>query len=200
MKNINEDLLAWGQIFIFVIIWFGVLLVSKTSLEFNIGAFKKLPNVVTYYVIFTIVFKKWIWKWPILQGWLIKYPNLEGTWKGQLETTWINPETGKTPPPIKLTMIIKQSFDTINCTLHTKESDSYSNSATLSIQTDSQIKIFSYNYTNFPLQKVRTRSEIHNGAAILKIASNPKIILKGEYWTDRKTTGSLFLERKSIKI
>ena len=28
---------------------------------------------------------RWLWKWPILQGWLIEFPDLTGTWEGEAE-------------------------------------------------------------------------------------------------------------------
>lgn len=46
---------------------------------------------------------------------------------------------------------------------------------------------------------VRDRSEIHDGAAILKVVIDQEKRLEGEYWTSRKTTGDLsvkFISRK----
>jgi len=47
---------------------------------------------------------------------------------------------------------------------------------------------------------VRERSEIHDGAAILKIIRKPDFILTGEYWTSRKTRGDIKLKFESREI
>ena len=35
------------------------------------------------------------------KGWLVQYPDLEGTWAGELQSTWENPKTGQKEAPIK---------------------------------------------------------------------------------------------------
>lgn len=175
------------------------MLVATSGLSISWETIKLLPEVVTVYTVLYLIFVKWAWRFPVFQGWLVPYPDLQGTWQGLLQTTWQHPETGITPPPIPMVLVIKQSFETISCVLYTKESSSYSSAALLSEEDDSGIKRLSYVYTNTPELTARGRSPIHAGAAILRIITNPERSLQGEYWTNRKTTGTISLKFRSKK-
>ncbi len=200
MKNVRQEFWTWIQILTVVVVWIVVLLITKTELKINVEALRTLPEVVFIYTILYQIFKRWGWRSPFLQGWLVPFPDLQGTWQGTLQTTWKDPNTGETPPPIPMILVIKQSFESISCVLHTKESASYSNAASLTEDDSSGIKKISYNYTNTPKVMVRDRSAVHNGAAILIIGSKPKRFLEGEYWTNRKTTGSMSLFFQSREL
>lgn len=201
MKNIKHELLTWVHLISLVSIWFILLSILRIPIGFNSEALLKLPEVVTIYLFLSYIFTKWIWRLPILQGWLIKYPDLQGTWQGDLQTTWKNPETGKVPEAIPLVLVIKQSFDSINCVMHTQESTSYSNASMLSEDDESGIQRISYNYTNTPDVTIRGRSAIHYGAAILRIVKEEgQISLIGEYWTSRNTAGNISLKLRSKKL
>ncbi len=84
--------------------------------------------------------------------------------------------------------------------MYSAESSSWSNTAQISEDDDSGTLRLSYNYTNRPKAAIRERSEIHDGAAILRIIKAPTLTLEGEYWTSRKTTGDMRLIFKSRKI
>src|SRR6266516_2772991 len=147
MKNIRQEVITWIQLIAFVAIWIILILVSTRELSISWESVKLLPEVVTIYTILYLIFVKWGWRLPLLQGWLVPFPDLEGSWQGTLQTTWQNPETGATPPPIPMVLVIKQSFNMISCVLYTKESSSYSSAALLSEEDDSGIKRLSYVYT-----------------------------------------------------
>lgn len=200
MKNIKQELSVWVQLLLFVGIWVIILWITKTDLQINIEALKKLPNVVTVYVILYFVFSKWLWRLPIFQGWLVTFPDLQGTWRGTLQTTWINPKTKKGLPPIPLVLVIKQSFDSISCVMHTEESSSFSIAALITEDESSGIRRLSYNYTNKPEVTIRDRSAMHDGAANLTIINKPKRALEGEYWTNRKTTGTIKVRFENRKL
>jgi len=200
MKNIKDEAVIWGQFIAFIVIWSVILFATNTPLKINFEAIKKLPEVVTVYTVLFFVFTKWVWRIPQLQGWLVPFPDLEGTWEGTLKTTWIDPKTKKTPVPIPLILVIRQSFNSINCVMYTKESNSYSTTANFMNDDESGIKRLSYVYTNRPDASIRDRSAVHDGAAILTIVSKPKRELEGEYWTSRKTTGSINLMFKTKEL
>lgn len=200
MKNIKDEVIIWGQLITFIGTWSVVLFVTNTPLKINFEAIKKLPDVVTVYSILLLIFIKWGWRIPQLQGWLVPFPDLEGTWEGTLQTTWIGPKTKKALTPIPFILVIRQSFNSINCVMYTKESNSYSTTANFMNEGESGIKRLSYVYTNRPDASIRDRSEVHDGAAILTIVSKPKRKLEGEYWTSRKTTGSIKLVFKTKEL
>lgn len=204
MEKINHTIRIYAQILTFLIVWWGcVFLVTKVYVPASIDlwiAIKQIPMAVTIYAILVIIFTKWLWSWKFLQGWLIKIPNLQGTWRGELKSDWINPETGKGIDPIPVILVIKQTFSSIKCTLMTKESSSYSTTADINFAPSSEDIYLTYNYTNRPKAIIRDRSTLHDGAAILKIINKPGRCLEGEYWTNRKTRGeiTLFFDSKDL--
>lgn len=200
MKNIKQEAITWGQLLLFVAIWSFVLFITNTPLQINFEAIKKLPEVVTIYTVLVIVFTKWLWRIPQFQGWLVPFPDLQGTWEGEIQTTWINPKTKKSLPPIPLVLVIRQTFDSISCVMYTKESTSFSMAASFIKDDSSGIKTLTYNYSNRPEASIRDRSAVHDGAAILTVATRPRKELKGEYWTNRKTTGSINLKFKTEEL
>lgn len=193
MKNIRREVVIWVNLLTIIVSWLLLIFLSTGEIKISVEAFKLLPEVVTIYTVLYLIFVTWMWRLPFLQGWLILFPDLQGTWQGTLQTTWQNPETGKVPPPIPAILVIKQSFDAISCVMYTQESISYSDAALLSQEDDSGLKKLSYVYSNTPGLPSRNRSPIHDGAAILRIITTPGRALQGEYWTNRKTTGELTL-------
>ena len=199
MKNIKQEIAVYVQLGVFVTTWILLLHVTHSELKFNGQALRVLPDVVTVYIALSLLFTTWLWKIPWLQGWLVPFPNLNGTWRGTLKSTWVNPETGKSPEPILVVIVIKQKFSSVSCVMFTPESESYSTTAQINEDDASGILRLAYNYTNRSQATIRSRSEIHDGAAVLKIITAPSPILEGEYWTGRKTTGEISVFFKSRK-
>ncbi len=198
MEKVNNTVKVYVQIITFLVIWVGALFITKTNPTLNIWvAVKLIPQVISIYIVIGVIFKKWIWRWSLLQKWLVKVPDLQGTWRGELKSDWINPETGEKINPIPIVLVIRQTFSNIKCTLMTEESSSYSTTADINIAANSEDLYLVYNYTNRPKATIRDRSEIHDGAAILKIINKPDRCLEGEYWTSRKTRGDMMLAFES---
>jgi hypothetical protein len=201
MEKINNTIKIHAQIFTFLIIWGALLLITKTYSTVDLWtAIKLTPHAISVYVVIGIIFTKWLWRWKLIQGWLIKIPDLQGTWRGELKSDWINPETGKGINPIPMVLVIRQTFSSIKCTLMTKESSSYSTTADVNIAPSSEDLYLTYNYTNRPKATIRDRSAIHDGASILKIINKPNKCLEGEYWTSRKTRGEMILTFDSKEL
>lgn len=200
MKNIRKEIKVWLQLGSFVVIWVSVLLVSKVPLVIGLTAIKKLPDAITIYVILALIFTKWAWRFPIFKGWLVPFPDIEGTWKGTFQSTWVDSISDQKIPSKAVTIAIKQTFSSISCVMYTDESDSYSTTAQIIEDDESGVFRLSYNYTNRSHANVRDRSAIHDGAAILKIILKPEMKLDGEYWTSRKTTGDISVKFISKKI
>jgi len=201
MEKINNTIKIYIQVITFLIIWVIVLLLTTGYSSVDVGAaIKKIPQAISIYVLLGILFTKWIWRWELLQGWLIKIPDLQGTWRGELISDWVNPETGKSIDPIPVVLVIRQTFSSIKCTLMTKESTSYSTTADINVVSSGEDLYLTYNYTNRPKATIRDRSAIHDGACTLKIIRKPSRSLEGEYWTSRKTRGEMNLSFKSKKL
>lgn len=198
MKNIKEDLLVWINLVTFVALWIILLHFSKSGLTIDSEALKKLPDVVTAYVLLRFIFTKWGWRIRFLRGWLVPYPDLEGTWQGTLKSTWVDP-SGSSPAPIPAVIVIRQTFDSISVLMFTAESESYSTTAQINEDDHSGVMRLTYNYTNRSKADVRDRSPMHDGATNLRIVESSRLALEGAYWTSRKTTGEIAVNLVSRK-
>lgn len=201
MNKIDNKIKTYTQIISFLIIWSTIVIFSGTYDPKNLlPAIKQIPQAIGVYAIAGLIFTKWIWRWKALQGWLIKIPDLQGTWRGELESDWIDPVTNKGIAPIPITLVIRQTFSDIKCTLMTGESSSYSSTAEIGQAFGGEDLYLTYIYTNRPKATVRERSEIHEGATTLKIIRKPSLSLEGDYWTDRKTRGRMKLSFQSKEL
>lgn len=196
MKNLNKEAEIWFYVVPFLIAWMIIIQLTGLSNIFSYETLKRIPDAVMYTGIFYIIFSKYLWKIKYFHPWLVPYPNIQGTWVGTLESTWIDPKTGKRIAPIPVQFCIKQDFEHLYISMYTKESSSYSQTARFLEESDKSLMI-SYTYSNKPEATVRDRSEIHDGAAYLRIVEDGEIILKGEYWTSRKTTGDIKIKKKA---
>jgi hypothetical protein len=160
---------------------------------------RPIPTVVTVDLLIVGIFMKWLWRWKHLQGWLIPFPDLNGTWQGYIQTNWKN-EEGKTPGPIPTILTVKQSFGRMSCVMRTAEMESYSYLADFCIDKDSQIRRLCYSYTSKPKAALRDRSTPHDGTILFNIIGSPVRKLEGEYWTQRTTTGTVTLTYRTAEI
>lgn len=181
------------------LVWFVVATISGLNLQDLFDFMRPIPNVVTADLILVAVFVRWGWRWKYFQGWLVPFPDLNGTWIGNLQTTWKD-EQGNTPGPIPVMLSVHQSFAHLSCVMRTAEMASHSYVEGFWIDQDRQIWQLCYTYTSKPKSSLRDRSTPHDGTAVLNIIGNPIQKLEGEYWTQRKTTGSIALSFKSKKI
>jgi hypothetical protein len=199
MKNMKREALLWVQLGGFVLIWAVLLFLTGTSLAINWEAIKKFPDAVTVYVLLAFVFTKWLWRFKLFGGWLVPFPDLQGTWRGEFKSTWSD-SSGKRIAPISMILVIRQTFSSISCTVFTAESESYSTAAQITKDDDTGTIRLDYNYTNRPKATIRERSAIHDGAARLKIITSPLLRLEGEYWTSRCTSGEIAVDFQSREL
>jgi hypothetical protein len=201
MERINRAVAIYAYLLTFLLIWGIVLLVSHWIEPLTVvTALQRLPVAVTLYAFAGIAFTRWIWKWKCWQGWLVYVPNLQGTWRGELRSDWVDPSTQLGIEPIPVLLTIRQTFLTTSCTLMTAESRSYSIAADFNRPFGDSEICLTYLYTNRPKAIVRDRSAVHDGAAMLQIIKEPTRRLEGEYWTSRKTRGELSLTFKSPRL
>lgn len=162
--------------------------------------FESIKKIGSYSVTITMalvgLFDRWIWKWlpEVLSG----RPNVSGTWKGNIEYRWANPDEKKdvkdTVDPVYI--CIKQTFLSTKICAFTVESDSHSLSSNI-MQTDAGAWELSYTYDNTPDRRLRERSQRHRGAAELKINRlNGEYTLQGDYWTDRWSQGHMSFSKR----
>lgn len=156
---------------------------GSVSLRFFVECITKSVAVIS---IFSSIFATVLWKFRIFQNWLVLVPNLNGIWKGKIQSDWISPDTNKKLPPIDAQLIIKQSLFHISCVMKTNEMTSHSIAFGYILDSKNQTKQLSYTYTSIPHQTIQERSRIHYGTVLFDIDGKQ---MSGNYWTGRKTTG-----------
>ena len=154
-----------------------------------------LSTVVTVVVWIALLFDLWLWKVPVLHGWFVKRPVIDGTWKVEFRSDYINPSTGAPTPPLEGYMAIKQTHSTLTMRLLTAESSSQLVGNEIVCTTDGSYCVSGV-YRNEPRLEVRHRSPIHYGGIQLKVIEHPEQQLIGHYWTDRKTAGEIELTQR----
>jgi hypothetical protein len=137
---------------------------------------------------------RYLWKLPFVQRIPQVARNLSGTWKGTLESFWIDPSTGQRPPIKPVYLVVRQTASAISVVLLTDESRSKSTLAAISIG-GAPVSL-DYLYLNRPDAEFEDRSRMHHGSTVLDVSGLPATRLRGRYWTDRDTKGQLdFVER-----
>lgn len=136
-----------------------------------------------------------IWRWRFVHGWLHAAPDTQGTWKGELQSHWVDRGTGARPAPIEVYAVVRQTFSTVSIRMFTVQSSSESLVATLQGEKGSRQILATYRST--PDLAYRDKSPIHFGGFLLGVVGTPPQTLKGHYWTDRNTQGEFtFSQRK----
>jgi hypothetical protein len=179
----------------FLLAYFNQLDLSKVNDFFGL-----IPKVVSIDLLVIAVFVKWGWKFKIFRGWLVPFPNINGTWVGFIYSDWKDPDTGKKPLPIPVMLTVNQSFSHISCVMHTSEMESSSYSEGFLIDTDRQVKKIAYSYASKPRLSLNERSIPHDGAVVFQIIESSKQKLIGRYWTERLTKGEIVLEHHSGEL
>lgn len=150
---------------------------------------------VTAAVILLTIWDHWLWHLPLIQR-IPKVPrDLRGTWKGTLQSFWINPETNLSPPVKSAYLVIRQSASSISIVLLTDESRSKSSLATIS--DDGTGTSLDYMYLNRPESRFEDRSRMHHGSTSLNVLGRPANRLRGSYWTNRDSKGDLDFNEKT---
>ena len=155
-----------------------IIFVSLISNIIDISWYDSIGYAITATLIEILVFKKWLWKIPILQK-ITKINNIQGIWTGKIVSNYDNKEH------IIEEVIIKQSFNKYKIVLSTKESRSYSDINEISINEFDRMEL-QYMYKNEAPVNLREKNPMHFGVANLEYKDNKLI---GTYWTDREIKG-----------
>jgi hypothetical protein len=167
----------------------------------NAEFIKPFGTVVGVIALFVTLFNKYMWAWKIFKGWYVKRPDIRGTWKVELKSSWINPETGEETPPIYGYAVVRQTLTFLSFRLMTKESRSVLVAHSIEQQEDDDLFKLVGVYRNEPKIELQgKRSEIHHGSFALEIHGSPVYELEGHYWTDRATKGGMQLTERVAKL
>lgn len=199
MKNLNMKPFLYLLAGFSAIVLFLAAMVQGFDLRNFLDVLRLIPIVATADGIAYFVFTVWLWRWKRFQGWLIPFPDLNGTWQGHIQTNWKDAE-GKTLGPILTILTIKQNFGRISCVMRTGEMESHSYVEGFCIDKDAQVRRLCYSYTSKPKASLRERSTPHDGTILFNIIGKPVHKLEGEYWTQRQTTGTVTLAFRTHEL
>ena len=143
-------------------------------------------------------FNQWLWQVRPIRT-ILSRPQLNGTWSGNLVSMRAD-EDGREAAydPIPIFLVIRESYLEVSVTLISAESKSRSIAATLETKQADDFVVH-YLYSNLPRMAVRDRSPQHAGGGRIDVSGLEPVRLVGEYWTDRRTRGSLDVHKVSLK-
>jgi hypothetical protein len=171
----------WTKIVIFAaaITWGFILVVSDKALDAAWA--EPLGYAASAVVILLLAFDRWMWRWPLL-GRLPGPPDLGGTWKTELRTTFED----RQGEVIECYIVIRQTYSTITISMLFDRSTSHSMSAELH-QDGRWVLYYIYRSDKSALEP--STNPPSRGAAELTVAVSPRNHLEGDYWTDQGTKG-----------
>ena len=156
-----------------------------------------LGTVVTVVYGAVLLFAHHVWAWPLFRGWLVKCPDLRGSWKATLCSDWTDPKTGQKVSPIEAYMVVRQTLTTLSMRLFTEKSRSVLIAHAIEPEPDGLFSLSAV-YRNSPkIEFQGTQSAIHHGALLIEVHEVRPHHLDGHYWTDRGTRGTIEMEHIS---
>ena len=199
MKNLNAKLFRYLSVGFSLIVFCLVGLIQGLDFRNFLDGLRLIPIVVAADGVAYFVFTIWFWRCKCLQGWLIPFPDLNGTWEGQIQMN-LKDNEGKIPDDIPTILTIKQTFRRMSCVMRTEEMESHSYFAGFCIDKEAQVKRLCYSYTSKPKTALRDRSTPHDGTILFNIIGSPVEKLDGEYWTQRETSGTVTLTYRTSDL
>ena len=181
---------------IVAVVYVGGLWISGITPELEWMRFYSLA--VLLLIALSWAWDKWIWRWLLFQRFNFVPPLVSGTWKGMLESTWVDAASGASPPPKTAYLVVRQTSSAVRLVLLTDEARSETRLARVA-RADGKVSL-DYMYVGEPDVLVEDRSRMHRGAASLLVSGSPATRLHGRYWTDRNSTGSLDLTEHSPEL
>lgn len=170
---------------------------SRTDVVSLIQALLRFGGALTAAVFLCNVYEKWLWHLPIFHGWISMTPDLRGTWRVALNSTFVD-EKGKPAGPISAYMRVEQTESTLSMHLFSRESTSHLVAHALSRKgVDFEVAAVFRNTPDIGLQDNGSRP--HDGAFALRGVGFEPTRLQGPYWTDRKTAGTMVLTDRRRK-
>jgi hypothetical protein len=189
---------TWTRVVIFLTATLATVFAFLTGADVGAEALLKSVSAVSWAVVLLLlIYDRWGWRfWPFRL--ITSRPVLHGTWKAELRSNWVDPQTGKPIPPKDVYVVVSQTYSTIAVTMLFDISHSYSMSADIFKLGERQVLAYIYRSEAETLQQ--QGNPPHRGGAALFISTTPKVSFEGDYWTERLTKGRITSEGYSPKL
>ena len=175
------------------LVWLVFLLMQSTPV--TLAHAQPFTTVISVLVLFGFAFEHWLWRQRFLNGWFVKRPDLRGTWRVELKSSYVRLDTGERLPMIVCYMGVKQTLSKLQMHLMTPESESWFIADHIRPSANADGFQVIGVYTNEPNVHLRNDriSEMHQGAMIAETHGSGlrPSSLTAKYWSDRKTTGTM---------
>ena len=181
-------------VIIAALIWLIVLLCQGASVTWAHG--QPFSIVVSSLVAPGLLLEFVLWRQPWLHGWFVKRPDLRGTWRVELQSSYVRPETNERVPSDRAPPgSSSRRFLKLQMHLMTPESESWFIANHIRPSPNGSGYQVIGVYTNEPNVHLRDEriSEMHQGAIIIETHGPDRrpTTLTAKYWTDRKTSGTM---------
>lgn len=182
-----------------VVTWAGVLWVGGQTLGWEL--LKPYSLVVTVVTLFSLFFETVLWRLPLVRSVVVKRPPIAGTWRTTLESSFRQPDG---QPTIKTVyVVVAQTLTTLSVRMFTDKAHSYSLAERIRPSENDDLFELAVVYQSVPDIDQRlpeSTGSIHFGALLISNVPYRPQVLKGHYWTDRRTEGKLTLEERHPKL
>jgi hypothetical protein len=183
-----------------VLVWVCSLWVYGTAVDW--AMLKPFGTTVTVVTLLSLFFERVAWKWPLINGYLVRRPVLDGTWRTDLLSSFRDEEGNRVRKTVFI--VVQQTLLTMSLRMYTDKARSFSIAESIrqsNIDDLFEVAVVYQNVPNIAYRQGRDDSQIHFGALHLTdVPAKPKTAA-GPYWTDRNTNGELtLLQRKKVRI
>lgn len=184
------------------LVWFVVLFCQGTPVTWDHG--RPFGAVISALAVMGLLLEFALWRQAWLHGWFVKRPDLRGTWRVVLQSSYVRPDTGESVPPITCFMGVTQTLSSLKLHLMTPESESWSVSAQVIASPNGSGFQIAAVYTNEPRVDLRSSrvSEMHQGALVIETHGSTlrPTSLTAKYWTDRNTSGTMEFSDRATEV
>ena len=135
--------------------------------------------------IYYFIFQKWLWRWRLLRPWLVKYPDLTGTWHAQFKGVTFN-------TLFRSIIYIDHRFTTLSLTSDRPKSSTKSVATMLVEHRKNRLRLYVIYESNVVVSldgEADSHGAEHNGCFRLDLDGEDGPlkgrVLNGKYWTDK---------------
>jgi len=188
MTPLRREWLIWGLVIAVALTLFIVYRLERPEHITPISVFVIIESTVTVMGIVYALFIGFAWHYRFFKGWLVRVPDVRGTWKGSILPL---DASGTSLASVPCQLVIRQKLFSISCVLHTRGARSQSFAGNAFVDEDSGEERLVYAYRGIPRLADRRTNPSHEGTAVLVLKERDR--LAGTYFTDRCTRGEIAL-------